>query len=352
VLDLREVALREERRVRGVARLDEPADLGASQAGDPAASLDLAQLVDLRAREHAPVADDHEASHAELAAHRLDLVGDGGRIGRVARVDAQGDGTTVAIREQAVDDARELEPVAVVPPLRQRTVAAMVGAARHVVEDHRPLAEVAGGELALDEGLALQQPVQGRVERVLVDALHAELLGERGLPEERGALQLRARTDDSLRDHRQHRLALGAGLGADELGHAQALHGQLDRAHMPAGQAARHGEVLAGLHETAAAEHDAQRGHRLLGQRREVGEGALEGAASVADAFAQQHGGRGVAVGDYIDVHGRKISHNFIISQGEIKINNCITWALLERQMLRLAGDKPISRRPLRKVHP
>ena len=45
------------------------------------------------------------------------------------------------------------------------------------------------------------------------------------------------------------------------------------------------------------------------------------------------------------------MSHNFILCQGE-KNNICITWALLKRQMLRLADDKPISRRPLRKVHP
>jgi hypothetical protein len=47
----------------------------------------------------------------------------------------------------------------------------------------------------------------------------------------------------------------------------------------------------------------------LLGPMGEVGQGALEGLRAFAPAFAEEDGGRGVAIGDGFDVHGSIICY-------------------------------------------
>ena len=66
-----------------------------------------------------------------------------------------------------------------------------------------------------------------------------------------------------------------------------------------------------------ALEHRAQRLDLSGGPIREIGEGALAGAA----AFAQENGGAGVAVGHSLDINGRSISSS--LTSNKLAI---ITW--------------------------
>jgi hypothetical protein len=88
---------------------------------------------------------------------------------------------------------------------------------------------VACGKLLLDRALAREQPVHRRVQIVLARVDHGEVLGQRrGVPPARGG-QLRMRRHDARSHHRQHQLALAAGLGGDHGSEPQALQRQSDR---------------------------------------------------------------------------------------------------------------------------
>ena len=60
-------------------------------------------------------------------------------------------------------------------------------------------------------------------------------------------------------------------------------------------------------HGHAAAKQDLEPFDDLGGEARQVGQGALADLAVLALGLAQEHGGRGVAVGDGLDVHGSMI---------------------------------------------
>ena len=60
-----DVLLVEEWRIGLATVFDELVHVGATQAGDPAAGVDLAELVDLGGRQHSAVAHPHEVADAE-----------------------------------------------------------------------------------------------------------------------------------------------------------------------------------------------------------------------------------------------------------------------------------------------
>ena len=64
------------------------------------------------------------------------------------------------------------------------------------------------------------------------------------------------------------------------------------------------GEQILRRDQGLVAQQAAQGFDFLLGPVGEVGQGALAGLGALASAFAQEDGGRGVAVGDDIDIHG------------------------------------------------
>jgi hypothetical protein len=91
---------------------------------------EIPQFFDLRAGQHAAVAHQHEVADGETLSQRIDLIGDRGRIARVARIDRQGHRAPAIVGQQAVGNRRQFESVPVMTPHRQRTMRTVVGTAR------------------------------------------------------------------------------------------------------------------------------------------------------------------------------------------------------------------------------
>ncbi len=81
------------------------------------------ELVNLRLSQHAAISYQHYPRQMKPLAQLVHLIHHRGGITGVAGVDLDGDGTTVAIGHQAVDDdGQPFLPVAIVPILRQGQV--------------------------------------------------------------------------------------------------------------------------------------------------------------------------------------------------------------------------------------
>ncbi len=90
------------------------------------------------------------------------------------------------------------------------------------------------------------------------------------VPPARGR-QLGMRRNDACRHHRQHQVALAAGLGGDQRGQTQALHGRGDRLHMA--RAARErmtSKACVSRHEGLALQRAADDLDQGIGQVREI----------------------------------------------------------------------------------
>ena len=187
--------------------------------------------------------------------------------------------------------------------------ALLVPRCRQVVEHQRAVAQVASGQTRLDGALALEQPVHGGIELVFVDALDAEHLGEgvaRGVGGEpaRGG-ELRAWGEDARDNEGNGAFAFGRGGGGEGAVEAQLAQRSEHCGDVAVG--ARAGDVE-GAGEVgdggAAFEQDSQSFDHDGRPLRQVGEGAFTDFSGLAIGFAQQDGGRGVSVGDGLDVHG------------------------------------------------
>ena len=180
---------------------------------------------------------------------------------------------------------------------------------RQVVEHQRAVAQVASGQTLLDGALALEQPVHGGVELVFVDALDAEHLGQgvaRGVGGEPACGgELGAWGEDARDDEGDRAFAFGRGGGGQRAVEAQLAqrseHGGDVAVGARAGDIEGGGEVGDG---GAAFEQDSQSFDHHGRPLRQVGQGAFTHLAGLAIGFAQQDGGRGVSVGDGLDVHG------------------------------------------------
>ncbi len=138
-----------------------------AQGGDPVEAGWLEILVDAGLGDHAPVADLGDAGQSEALAQRGHLVGDRVGVGGVAGEGLHGDRATIAIAQQAVHDLRSVGAVVAGVAVRGELAAgAFDVAGGEVVEGEGAGLEMARGEMALDGGLALGEPVHGLVEIV------------------------------------------------------------------------------------------------------------------------------------------------------------------------------------------
>src|ERR1019366_5900073 len=130
--------------------------------------------------------------------------------------------------ESIVDLQLVLLAVAAVADAPQRTVRALEVARGEVIEGEAAFAQMARGELALDHGLALEQPVHPRMQiiliwpasitssgssncrRSLIGTAHAELLGERAGVPPAGGGELGVRSEHTRRDQCADAIAFGA----------------------------------------------------------------------------------------------------------------------------------------------
>ena len=137
------------------------------------------------------------------------------------------------------------------------------------------------GQPGLDRGLALQQPVQGGVQFVLVYLAQPEAVGEavgggRWGQAPRGG-QLRARVEDAGHDHGGHQVALAAAARCDQRFQPALAQSPEDGRDVPVGQRAHDLEGvgqggLGGRPRFEGAPHGVDGMGRQLG---EVGEGAF-----------------------------------------------------------------------------
>ena len=284
------------------------ADVGVAQGGDPAEAGVLPQVFDLGVGEHAAVADQHEALQAETVAQGLDLVGHGGGVGGVAGIGLHGERAALAVGEHAVDDDRPAAlAVAAVAEPHQGAGTAFVVAAGDVVKHLGVDAEVALGEPLLDAALALQQPVHGLVEGILVGVLQAQFGGQGGGVPEAGGGELGGGLQQALGDHGEDTVAMGRGTAVEQSGEAQLAASLEDEFDMAVRAGADDGEGLVGADERFVLEQLAEGGDLSGGPGREIGEGALADLGAFAPAFAEEDGRGRVAVGDDLDVHGNII---------------------------------------------
>ena len=84
------------------------------------------------------------------------------------------------------------------------------------------------GELLLDLGLALKQPVHGGVELVLVGVGDIEVFGQCRRVPPAGRRQLGMGRNNPRGHHRQNDVAFATRLGGDQGRKAEPLHGQRD----------------------------------------------------------------------------------------------------------------------------
>src|SRR5271157_2481260 len=173
------------------------------------------------------------------------------------------------------------------------------------------------GERGLDRALALMQPIERRVEFVLVDLAEAEFDPEAGgggrRIERLGGRQLGRRRDDTADNHRQDEIARPIGLagayGAEQPveadGARRAEHGRDVTMRQ---RAFDRQSLLAGWNDDAALQDGAQALDMLRRPVRQIEQRALADALAVPIALTQENGGRRATVRDDLDIHGGMIS--------------------------------------------
>jgi hypothetical protein len=232
------------------------------------------------------------------------LIRHGGRVTRIAGIDLQRNRTPLGIRQHAVDHAGQIPtPIAVVAETRQQTGVPEVRTAADVVEHSAALGEVPLGKFALDPFLSREQPIQGRVQFIDLRSAHAQLLGQRGRLPPPGGGQLRAGMKDPLRDHGHHQVAFSAGTAGNQGFQSQpAEHGQY-RTHVPVRQRADHVKGILCGDERFSLEDSAEQFDLLQRQGAEVGQRPVLHLAVFSIAFAEEVGGRRMAIRDFGNIH-------------------------------------------------
>ena len=256
----------------------------------------------------AAVADEHHALEAEAGAQLVDLAGHRRRVGGRALEDLDRHRTALGGAQQPEDDLQRAGlAVAAVPALGQRALGAFHVAGGQVVEHQRVLAQMPRGQALLDARLPLDQPVHRRIQLLWVDVAEPEHFAQGG----RGAVggqgagggQLRPRVDDAGDDEGEDEVAAAAGAAGDKLVQPELLEGAEHGGDVAVGQAADAGEGVFGIDEWLPAQHAAQHVDGGGGQLGEVSERTLPDTATIAVGLAEEHGGRGGAVGDALDIH-------------------------------------------------
>ena len=110
--------------------------------------------------------------------------------------------------------------------------------------------------------------------------------------------------ENASHDHGHHQIALPARISIEDALQAQPAQGSQAGGDVAMGQRAEDGEGFADRHQCLALDHPAQVVDLLGGPIGEIGQGHLTDLAALANGLAQEHGGRGVAVGHNVDIHG------------------------------------------------
>jgi hypothetical protein len=281
---------------------------GARSAVIQSRPADLMSSV-MRVGDHAAVADQHHVVEAEALLELVDLRCQGRRIAGVAVEDFDSDGAAVRRTEQAVDDLqRALLAITAVSTFGQRTAASCHIAGRDVVEHQCAVLEVAPGQRGLDGGLACQQPIECRIEFIVVDLAETERFakagGRRGWRQRPGGGEFGDGVEDAADQQGEDEVAAAVAVRAEDAVKADLARRAEGGGDVAMGQAAGDGEgVLLGGNDGAALEHAAQAFDMSGGPVGEVAKRAFAHLPLVAVALAQEDRGWRVPVRDGFDIH-------------------------------------------------
>ena len=117
------------------------------------------------------------------------------------------------------------------------------------------------------------------------------------------------RGDNACRHHRGDQVALATGPRPEQGFEPQALHGHMHRLHMAVRARGNDLELLGNRAYRFAAQHRAKDGDLSLGERGQIGKGALAHLRPFAVGLAQQIRRARAAIGDRIDVHDYILQH-------------------------------------------
>src|SRR5271165_2775640 len=195
------------------------------------------------------------------------------------------------------------------PILCQGTGVAFVVAAADVIQHQGAFLQVACGEFFLDAPLSFQQPVHGLIQVVFLGLAHPQLLGQGGAVPVAGGSQFGSGIEQALHDHGQDQVALATRLGGEDGIQPELADGPQEGFDVTVGKRLLGGEQVLGGDQRFILQQAAEGLDLLLGPMGEIGEGALVGLVAFAPTFAEEDGGRGVAVGDGLDVHGSNYAY-------------------------------------------
>src|SRR5208282_4951453 len=196
-------------------------DLGFGDGGNIVKVL-LAQFLDLRPFDHAPVSHKGDALTAKALDRFADLRGKGFGVAGVADKDLNGQGPPLSVAEQADDDLLFARlAVAVVAPGRQGVMVAFQIAAGDIIEEkiRTAVGMKMGKELLFDQDLILGQPSQVGVKLIFVKRFQPQdVTGGMGTSQTDGA-EAGALVQGASDDLPQGQGALAVGTqGGDESG--------------------------------------------------------------------------------------------------------------------------------------
>ena len=245
-----------------------------------------------------------------MLAQQLHQIAHGGRIGRVAGIHLDSDGTALGGAHQGADHlALAALAVAAVAAGGQGTAAALEVGGGDIVEQQGCVLQVTAGQGALDPGLALAEPVQGGEHFVAGDGSEAEDGAEGGAGgvwgEAAGGGELGGGEQEASHDGSESELAGTGGQPVEEAGQAELLAEAEDGGDVAMGEGAADGDGLVEAAERhAALEQGTDAGHDRGRELGDIGEGPAANALAFAPGLADQDGGRTVAVGDVFNVNG------------------------------------------------
>ena len=238
---------------------------------------------------------------------------DGLGIAGVALEDLHGDGAALRAGHQSEDDLRVAAAfIAGMAEAGQRAVAAFKVSGADVVEDQRALGKMAFGESVFDFLLAQKQPIHGVIELGFLDGgvqtEHGRQRGGGGIGmKAAGSSEFGGGIEDAGDDDGDDQIALGATGAREDRFQKEAANSAESGGDVAVRSRALNVESVGGGDERFALEDTAEGVDLGGGPRREVGEGTFDDLGALAEALAEEDGGRGVAVGDGLYIHGYSI---------------------------------------------
>ena len=189
-----------------------------TQARYPVQARGYEIIADPRLRDHAAIADRHDARDPKAALELIDLRLERGRICRIALEHFNRDRQALPRAEQPIDDLQPVAAmIAAVAILRQRTMVAFEVRRGHVIKHQHAILEMPLGQAVLDTRLPCKEPIQRLIGFALSDMAKTQHIAQarhrRLLIHRTHKAQLRAWRDQPIDHHRYNEIAIATSFG-------------------------------------------------------------------------------------------------------------------------------------------